>query len=485
MDILNSIVKGMSREQVRFFKLYIARSHYHDDRLDERLFDYMRKSGDEYDEEKILLSLYKKKDKNSFYRLRNRLLSDLNKSLMLQHVDADHSLNLLHLLSLAKFFLEKNNTKTALYFLKKAEAKATKMENAEMLDIIYGDYIRLSHEILSIDPEKYIELRLKNHEQIRKIRAIDDILAVVSYKMKVSQNFSSEENPIVHLLEQTISQYTEDKELLKSPQLRFKIYHSVSQILLQKRDYLALEEYLLKIFEDFTRDKLFNKNNHDVKLQMLVYIINTLFKNNKIKNSLQYAEKLKLAMEEYNRLLYDKYLFFYYNSLVINYSKSDRERTIEILEEMRSLEKIVSVPFYEVFISLNLAVSYFEIKNYHQSIRNLNLLYTLKGYPSTDLSLQFKIAIVELMIRYELKDFDVLENKIRLIKKDFSEFFKKPSSERDVLMVEVIQRLMKSDRHWKEKVFFSNVKQNILSPLKKEAADADIINYKNWLDQKM
>ena len=218
---------------------------------------------------------------------------------------------------------------------------------------------------------------------------------------------------------------------------------------------------------------------------MLVYIINTLFKNNKIKDSLEYAEKLKLAMEEYNRLLYDKYLFFYYNSLVINYSKSDRERTIEILEEMRSLEKIVSVLFYEVFISLNLAVSYFEIKDYHQSIRNLNLLYTLKGYPSTDLSLQFKIAIVELMIRYELKDFDILENKIRLIKKDFSEFFKKPSSERDVLMVEVIQRLMKSDRHWKEKVFFSNVKQNILSPLKKEAADADIINYKNWLDQKM
>ena len=87
-----------------------------------KVFDYMRKSGDEYDEEKIVKSLYQKEDKNAFYRLRNRLLADLNKSLMLQHVDDDQNLYLLHLLSLAKYFLAKNNTKTTLYFLKKADS---------------------------------------------------------------------------------------------------------------------------------------------------------------------------------------------------------------------------------------------------------------------------------------------------------------------------------------------------------------------------
>lgn len=482
MDILNSIVKGMSREQVRFFKLFIARSHYHEDRLDERLFDYMRKSGDDYDEEKVVRDLYNKDDKNAFYRLRNRLLSDLNKSLMLQHVDDDQNLFLLHLLSLAKYFLGKNNTKTALYFLKKAEAQALKTENAELLDIIYGDYIRLSHELLSIDPEKYIQLRHDNHEQIRKMRTIDDILAVVSYKMKVTQNFSSDDNPVISLLEQTVAQYSTDPELQKSSMLRFKMYHSVSQILLQKRDYQSLGEYLLKTYRDFTNDKLFNKSNHDVKLQMLVYLVNTLFKNNNVKESLLYAEKLKTAMEEYNRLLYDKYLFFYYNSLVINYSKSDRDRAIEILEEMRTLDKIVAVPFYEVFIYLNLAVSYFDKKDFHQSIRSLNKLFLLKGYTTTDKSLQFKIAIVELMIRYELKDFDVLENKIRLVKKDYAEFFKKKSNERDTLIVEIIQRLTKTDRLRSDKTLMSQIKQLIVSPANKEAADADILNYKNWVE---
>ncbi|MBP6532697.1 MAG: hypothetical protein KA285_05405 [Bacteroidia bacterium] len=485
MDVLNSIVSGMSKEQVRFFKLFMGRSHYHEDRMDEKLFDYMRKSGDEYDEEKIVKSLYQKEDKNAFYRLRNRLLADLNKSLMLQHVDDDQNLYLLHLLSLAKYFLAKNNTKTTLYFLKKAENQALKTENVELLDIIYGDYIRLSHDLVSIDPEKYIQLRIENHEHIRKLRTIDDILAVVSYKMKVTQNFSSDENPVLELLEQTVKQYSSDADLLKSPTLRFRIYHSVSQILLQKRDYFSLEEYLLKTFNDFTGDRLFNKSNHDVKLQMLVYIINTLFKNNKVKESLVYTNKLKDSMEEFNRSFYDKYLFFYYNSLVINYSKSDRARAIEILNEMRTIEKIVSVPFYEMFIYLNLAVSYFDTKDFHQSIRSLNKLHTLKGYTTADQSLQFKIAIAELMIRYELQDFDVLENKIRLIKKDYSEFFTRKSNEREVLMIETISKLIRTDSLRKDKLLLAQIKEHILSPGNKEAADADILNYRIWLEEKI
>ncbi len=485
MDILNSIVTGMSKEQVRFFKLFMARSHYHEDRMDEKLFDYMRKSGDEYEEDKIVKTLYGKAEKNAFYRLRNRLLADLNKSLMLQHVDDDQNLYLLHLLSLAKYFLAKNNTKTTLYFLKKAEAQALKTENVELLDIIYGDYIRLSHDLVTIDPEKYIQLRIQNHEHIRKLRTIDDILAVVSYKMKVTQNFSSDENPVLELLEHTVKQYSSDVDLIKSPTLRFRIYHSVSQILLQKRDYISLEEYLLKTFRDFTTDKLFNKSNHDVKLQMLVYIVNTLFKNNKVKESLIYTNKLKDSMEEFNRSYYDKYLFFYYNSLVINYSKSDRSRAIEILNEMMTIEKIVSVPFYEMFIHLNLAVSYFDTKDYHQSIRNLNKLHVLKGYTTADQSLQFKIAIAELMIRYELQDFDVLENKLRLIKKDYSEFFTRKSNEREVLMIEAISKLIRTDSLRKDKAFLAEIKMHIISPSNREAADADILNYKTWLEEKL
>ena len=73
MDILNRVVESMNKEQVRYFKLFQAKSHDREGRMDIQLFDYMRKSGDKYDEDKIQKLLYSGGDKNSFYRLRNRL----------------------------------------------------------------------------------------------------------------------------------------------------------------------------------------------------------------------------------------------------------------------------------------------------------------------------------------------------------------------------------------------------------------------------
>ena len=150
---------------------------------------------------------------------------------------------------------------------------------------------------------------------------------------------------------------------------------------------------------------------------MLVFIVNTLFKNGKSKESLHYAAILHTAMEEHQKFLYGKYLFFHYNALVINYSKLDKDKAIAILQEMKANERIRSTPFYEMFVYLNLAVLYFDKAEFGQSIRQLSRLYLLDAYRDADRSLQFKIAIAELMIRYELQDEELLERKLREAKR--------------------------------------------------------------------
>ncbi|MBP6335048.1 MAG: hypothetical protein KA444_06200 [Bacteroidia bacterium] len=484
MNILNTIVSSLSKEEVRFFKLWLERGYDNENRLDKALFDYMRKAGDKYDEEKIFLKLYGKGSKNSFYRLRNRLHSELNKSLMIQHFNSDDSNFTLHLQALAKFFLTKNPN-VAYYYLRKAENVAIKTENFELLDIIYGDFIRISHDILSVDPEEYVQKRRENQQHIRQLRAIDDILAVLTYKMKVTQNFSSTENPILSLLQDIVKSYSHDKELSKSPKLRFRIYNAVTQILLQKRNYIALEDYLLATYNEFVNEDLFNRTNHDTKLQMLVFLVNSLFKNNKLKISLAYAEKLKEAMNEYQGLLYDKYLFFYYNSQVINYSRLDRDRAINILNEMKANKKIRSDLFHEMFVYLNLAVCYFDKREFHQSIRHLNGLYLSDGFKKADSSLRFKIAVAELMIRYELNDFDVLETKIRQLNKDFDAFILDSGNIREALVIQSIQKLMQPEPVKKDTHFMNKLKRVLLTDEGKESGDAEILNYRNWLKGKL
>ncbi len=484
MNVLNSIVSGLTKEEVRFFKLWLERSYDRNDRLDKLLFDYMRKSGDRYDEEKIFLKLYGKGSKNSFYRLRNRLLTELNKSLMIQHFDDDDNNYTLHLLGLAKHFLSRNHHASH-YYLRKAESLAIRTENFELLDIIYSDFIRISHDILTVDPEVYVQKRRENQKQIRQLRAIDDILAVLTYKMKVTQNYSSTDNPILPLLQDIVKSYSHDKELSKSPKLRFKIYHSVTQILLQKRDYKALEDYLLITYNEFVSENLFQRSNHDMKLQILVYLINSLFKNKKLKESLAYTETLKEAMQEHHGFLHAKFLFFYYNSLVINYSRLNRDKAIEILQEMKTNKIILADLFHEMFVYLNLSVSYFDKKEFHLSIRNLNSLFLSEGYKQTDSSLRFKIAVAELLIRYELNDFDILESKIRHIQKDYLRQIADPGNGREALVIQVIERLMDPGSLKKDTQLMNKIKKVFLSDEKSESGDAEILNYRNWLEGKL
>ncbi len=482
MDILNQIISNMNKEQVRGYKLFVNRTNEKEDRKDILYFDYVRKSADGYDESKIHERLYSGSDKNTFYRLKNRVLSDVSKSLMVQHFDDDELIYALHLLALEKFNFNRNHIRIAHYFLKKAEAEAKRIENFELLDIIYGEYIRLSREMMTINPEHYIKLRKENQEQIRQLRAIDDILAMVTFRLKTTQNFSSSENPVLKLLQKTVRELSADKELHKSPKLRLKVYDAVTQILLQKRQYPALEEYLLSTYTDFVKEKLFNKNNHDTKLQMLVFIVNTLFKTDKLNESLRYTEKLKAAMEEHHRLHYDKYLFYYYNSLVINYSRLNRKKAIEILMEMKQTEKIRSNNFYELFIYLNLAVIYFDLKDFHQSIRNLHHIYLLDGYKNADQTLKFKIAIADLIVRYELNDEDTLDYKIKQVKKDFRSMLLEKSNIREKEMIEIISTMMKSQEIRSNKILVKKI-QSLLQH--EETSDSEIIHYRNWLKEKI
>lgn len=478
MNILQHIIPGMNKEQVRFFKLYSGRIVTSGERKDLQLFDYIRKTGKDYDDDVAFSKIYKGEDKNAFYRLKNRLTNDINKSLTIHHFDDDDFIYACHMLALYRFFSSRNLWNESHYYLRKAESCAVSMENFELLDLIYGEYIRLSHETLHINPELYIKKRMENQQQLMQIRAIDDLLAAVTYRLKVSQNLSTRKSPLLDLLQKSIDNFVKDKDLRKSPTLRFRLYKAVSQLLLQQHDYEALEEYLLTVYPEFEKDKLFDKSNHDLKLQMLTYIVNTLFKNNKLKQSLQYAEKLKSAMEEYHHLLYDKYIFFYYNALVINYSQLNPQKAREILEDLKDNEKIISNSFYHLFVYLNLAVILFTLKHYKDAAKHISRLYLLEGYKTAQPALKLKIHIAELIIRYQLGDLEVLTSKLQLVKKDFTSLLNSEEMLNEKEIITIITELITNKRSKK-------LKERIQRFLEAESpageGDAEVISYRNWL----
>lgn len=477
MSELYDIISILNREESRNVKIFLNRTNASGSRKDISLFDFAKKNYPNVDENEIVKQLYNQEDKNSFYRLKNRLQTDISKSLLMLNYNKTDYNNTVNLMSLAKLFQQKRNFNLAFNHLKKAERKAVKNEFFDLLDLIYSDLIRLSHESVEFNPIEYIDKRKKNHKSLHVLQEIDDVLAALIYKVKISQNFATHNYQFTELLQKTINEYVNSEEVKKSAKLRFKIYHSISRILLQQNDFISLEEYLHKTYYEFLSENLFDKSNHETKLQMLTYLVNSLFKNDKIKKSLIKAEELHAAMKEHNGALYDKYLFYYYNSLVINYQVTDKQKAIEVLLEAKTKEAIQQLPMFIVFIYLNLAVFYFDLKNFKSARKNITKLKREESFNALDNVFKLKIGVTELQTFYEIGDIDLFDYQLKIVLKDFKGLLEKKAYQRENLFLKTLSKLD-----------HKNVKKDIdyfISTYNKEAdADNDIINYTEWLKQK-
>jgi len=478
MTGLYDIISILNREESRNLKIFLNRTNATGDRKDITLFDYAKKHNSNINESQIVNQLYNKEDKNSFYRLKNRLQNDINKSLLLLNYNKSDYNYVVNLMSLAKLFQQKGSYQIAFNYLKKAEKKAGNNEFFDLLDLIYSDLIRLSHESVEFNPIVYIDKRKENHKSLHVLQEIDDVLAALIYRLKISQNFSTHNYQFTEILQKTINDYVDSDEVKQSAKLRFKIYHSISRILLQQNDFKSLEEYLEKTYYEFLEENLFDKSNHETKLQMLTYLVNSLFKNDKIKESLEKAEELSKAMQEYNKLLYNKYLFYYYNSLVINYQVTDKQKAIEVLLEAKTKKAIQQLPMFVVFIYLNLAVFYFDLKEFSLARKNLAKLRREDSFNSLDAVFRLKIHVTELQTIYEIGEIDLFDYQLNIILKDFQALLKKEEYQRENRFIKILSKMDDVDVSKGVKEFLSYYSN-------KGVADNDIINYNVWLKSKL
>ncbi len=482
MNILFEIINSLNKEESRFYKLFAGRTNSGDIRKDILLFDFIKQNGEESEEHTIANELYKD-NRNSFYQLKNRLYKDLNKSMMLQHMGKEKDIFILHYVLLSRVYKRKGNVKLSFHYLKKAEKEADTIEAYELLSIIYSEILKLSYDMVSINVEEYIAKKRENNERLNWVQEIDLLLAAVLYRIKTAQNFSTNDESVNEILQKTLDSFSKNDKIPKSPKFRVKVYQVVSRILLQQHDFHALEEYLIHTYEEFNRDKIFTKSNHEQKLTMLSYLTNCLFKTRKYKQSLEYAEKLKTSMNEYDGFLKEKYLFYYYNALVINYSLSNKDKALEVLKEAKRNDVIQQLPTFSVFIYLNTALIYYDQRKLSLAVKNLSRLILQDDFVNIGKSFQLKIHIAELIVRFDLNQTDVIDSRVKNIKKTFRDLLKDSNFNRDKQLIEIIDALIYCNNLNQDKKLLKKITE--LSALidDEKADDIDVINYNVWLKE--
>jgi tetratricopeptide (TPR) repeat protein len=439
MDILPRLISLLNKEEARHFKLYAERTRSNVPRKDLQLFDYIRGNGP-FDEDQICHKLYPDGDKNAYYRLKNRLLEEINRSQLVLHAFRTPETESMGYLSLARLYHHREDHELALHYLRRAERKARDAEEHELLDVIYSDFIRLTGNLVDLKPEPYLQLRRENQQRLAQQREIDDILVAVNYRLRSGQNYGQRSDDLVRMLQHTIDQNAANPEVKRSNKLRVKLFDAVSKVLLQNRDYHVLEDYLRATYAELERDQVFASDTYyPYKLTLLTYLINTLFKNGKYAESLAQANILGQALEAYDRRFYHKYAIFYYNGRLINYISTNLDLAIELLQEMKGNAALSNQPQYEVFIYYNFAIVWFQRGDYRSSIREITHLADHPHYASVAQTVRLKIALAELVTRYELGDDDGLEQRIDQIRHEYAEPL--TTSERDASFLRILRQL--------------------------------------------
>jgi tetratricopeptide (TPR) repeat protein len=474
-NALDTIVQSLSKEEVRFFKLFLKRTD-NKNRKDVDLFDYMKKKKGDFTTKDVLKKL--ETNPNNYYQIKNRLYHELNNSMVWQHIWKDNQSKSFSFVLLSRVYKNKGELELAFHYLKKAENEAIDSELYEVLSIIYSEIIKISHELLSIDVDYYIELKRNNIKILSEIDEMDLLLAKIMYDIRTKQNFGKSDISLVKLIKTKYGKISKEKNLVSSTRFRIRLFKMYSRLLLQERDYQSLEKFLIESNNEFGKDKLFNRSNHNEKLTLLTYLTNCLYKTKKYKQSLKYSEQLLISMKEYDSFLYDKYLFYYYNMLVLNYAKTDKKKALDYLNKASKSEAIKRLPSYNAFIYLNRSLIYYYEDNYKESQKNIARLIMQEDFLLLDKSFQLKILVAELMIRISISNKN-LDNKFKDIKKNYKSLLEEENHLREKIMIGLLSKKINNED-------IEGDKEKLLSYMSDyDSEDIDIISYNSWLGDNM
>lgn len=483
MDVLIKTIKSLSKKEIINYKIQANRAFKGSARKDITLFDLLKNTKyNDADTLKIKTKLYGNDVSNNTYnKLQERLLNDINNSLVQFYYHETDANYIYSELSLYKVFLARNEYDVAFYHLQKAEKKATSISDFLLLDVIYSEFIQLSTNYGKQKPQFYLEKRNLNFQKLSAIRKLDETLSIVIYELDKNQTFGTSNKQNIKQLDDAIKYFETDNEFKNNVVFKSKLFNGISQLLISKKDFTTLEQYAIRTFNEFERKRYFTKSNHEFKLQILRYICNALFFNGKHKTALEYIELLHKALKEYQKFLYDKHIFFYYNALANNYSVINPQKAIVVLNEARKNLSIINHPSHLGYIYFNLAGAYFGLKQPKVALKNIISIVNHPVFASWSDAFKIQVLIFEVLLRIELNDFNYAQKQIIFIRKTYLKSLQNSGHQADheflKLLVSLIQKYDFKKTNLSQKAVSRFLNNNSL------IHSSQLIDYKEWLNE--
>ncbi len=480
---LTELIKSLSKEELRNFKIYSSRFKYKgEEKKMITLFDWLK--SETYDEYDISLPnlLFPNGSKNAYYQLKSRLAKEIENSLLLIHNSKGGEYSVYRFLQLSTIFKQKADYKKSYFFLQKAEKLAKHEGKNSLLNIIYFEMLDIYAKNPDGNLDKLRDKGLVNAE--RFVREFRYKIMLSSLKGKLyGTNFSSKSNPsIMTVFDETITALKMEDDLPFSIPLKIHMNESVRNVMLVRKEYVNLSEFLMIQYDEFKKEGIF-KVEKEEEIKQLTWIINTLLRQRKIGQVNHYTDVLgKLLTSPENQHFKERYKWLLNQCRLISFTYSKRlDEAIALLENLEADKN--KIPLFPIAVNLNLSVLHYYQGNMEDAFNYLAKILLDDDFKKLSVPLQMTVLVVELILRLENDDLFYAHNKYNSMRRKYRNYLMKDEYSRDKSFLNIIRDLIKEK---KKKTDISSQLMQLINDFidnspPMEPGSNEIICYHIWL----
>lgn len=448
MDKLKTIISTFSPEEQKELSLFVQRQRKKKSRKDLELLNLLRKEKT-FSPEEMISKLYQDSpNQMAYHALRKRLMRHLNEFIMLKQMDEDPSTasSVMGMISMARYLFEKRLDKLGWDIIRKAEKLARENEHFDLLNSIYNLQIEKAGDDFADSMEAIMLKRETN-----KSFAEEDEKAAIANSLIKRKLTEIRMNGMVPDFDLTIREVLEKYRLSEAVNNRPRLYLNLMSItrsmVIARRDYFHFEPLVIAGYMEMESRDLFTGPHQSCKLELIYMIAHVLYRNKKFDESLEWLEKMHTALEANHKSYYHLYYPRYAMLKAVNYTFTYRvQAAIQLLNDM--LNNVQLRLQVQDVLNLRLNMGYFSF-----------LAGDKAGAVKAGIEIQhsdkwlekkmgkewvLKKNLSEMILQYELGNYDLARSKIKSIEKNFKELFLLPAYQKVSVYLSFVRRMATS-----------------------------------------
>jgi len=249
-------------------------------------------------------------------------------------------------------------------------------------------------------------------------------------------------------------------------------------------DYLKIEPFLIRTYSTIDIHKTKEKELF-YHIEVLYMIANTLFRNKKFKNSMQYLEQMHEQMLLKQKKYYNSFKLKYNLLLGLNLNYSNQQdKAIQLLESFKIPKHADIESLVDIYLSL--VMFYIQKSEYKKAQTVFSKFYHTDKWYSEKAGQEWIIKknLIEIILHIELQNIDLVESRLLSFKRKYYNYLKQINQERVITYLGFVEAYYKNPEVVRTVAFKEKVERSF-EWIDTKREDIFVMSFYAWLKSKM